>query len=197
MTADPLLEAAARVRAEGLIAYPTETTYGLGADATLGARRGRAPNLEGSTTHGSPSRFSSPERRCARRSAVSWDPRHSVLWLPSGRDPSPSSCVAARSSQEVLRAPGAPWACAARLIPWHMRLAVRLADEGLGPVTATSLNRERCAAGENAQRSARGLRRWLRALPGSSISRVWRSPTVAQAPSSTRPAPNRAFSGKA
>ena len=33
MSGDPLEQAVRRVRAEGLVAYPTETVWGLGADA--------------------------------------------------------------------------------------------------------------------------------------------------------------------
>ena len=139
MTEDPLLEAAARVRAEGLVAYPTETTYGLGADArspraiaALQDWKGRDPEQPLSILVTGPEMCGALgcELGPAAESLVAafW-PGPLTLVVRCGSPFAPGVLGPARTLG--LRCSSHPLAHA---------LAVRLAEEGLGPVTATSLN---------------------------------------------------------
>jgi L-threonylcarbamoyladenylate synthase len=160
------LEAAvAHVRAGGLVAYPTETVWGLGADASSAAAvdglrrwKGREPGqaisllvdgLEAAERLGV---RASPE---ARRLAARFWPGPLTLILPA---------PAGRFAPGVARDDGAvglrcsPDATAAAL-------ARALARAGVGPLTATSLNR----AGEPPARSAEQARELCRRHPGPRI----------------------------
>jgi L-threonylcarbamoyladenylate synthase len=137
--ADPFELALAELRAGGLVAYPTETVWGLGADArsapALAALRrwkGRGPApLSVLVTDLAEARelgLEVPET--ARRLAAAYWPGPLTLVLPGpGRlDPA----VARADGAVGLRCPAHPTAHA---------LARACARAGIGPVTATSLNR--------------------------------------------------------
>ena len=139
MTVDPLLEAAARVRAEGLIAYPTETTYGLGADASSARAVSALQRWKGRDAHQPLSVLVTGAQMCealgcelgpaAERLVATFWPGPLTLVLRCRTAFAPG--VAGPNGTLGLRCSSHPLAHA---------LAVRLASEGLGPVTATSLN---------------------------------------------------------
>lgn len=157
---DPLGQAARWVKGGGLIAFPTETVWGLAADASsaealLRLRRwkGRdagAPvsvlveNVEAAEARGAS--FSAP----ARRLADAFWPGPLTLIVPAERG---FAAGVARADGGVgLRCSSHPLAGA---------LARRLDREGAGPPTATSLNRsgEPPAASRDAARACCGLMR--------------------------------------
>ena len=134
-------EALERIGRGGLVAYPTETLYGLGADAT---RDDAVARLQGWKGRGADQplsllvesadalgvigvRLPAAARRLAR--ALWPGPLTLVLpcdrKLPGGVARSSDGAVGVRCSSHPLAA----------------ELARRLARRGLGPVTATSLNR--------------------------------------------------------
>jgi L-threonylcarbamoyladenylate synthase len=139
-TGDPLAAAVARIRAGGLVAYPTETVWGLGADASSEAavralwrwkgREAEKPlallvadpaDLDGLGVTVSPAARALIER--------SW-PGPVTLVLPCTR----------RFAPGITRADGALGVrCSPH--PVARELARRLARAGLAPITATSLNR--------------------------------------------------------
>lgn len=137
--AQTLGEALAELRAGGLVAYPTETVWGLGADARSTCAvarlrrfkgRGEAPlsvlitGLEEASALG----LEVPET--ARRLAAAFWPGPLTLVLPG------PGCLAAG----IPRADGAVGLrCSAH--PTARGLAHACARAGIGPVTATSLNR--------------------------------------------------------
>jgi L-threonylcarbamoyladenylate synthase len=140
VTADPLLEAAARVRAEGLIAYPTETIYGLGADARSARAVAALQAWKGRDARQPLSILVTGAQMCetlgcelgptARSLVAAFWP--GPLTLVTRCRTTFASGVAGPGGRVGLRCSSHPLAHA---------LALRLADEGLGPVTATSLNR--------------------------------------------------------
>ncbi len=136
----PLVGAVARVRDGGLVGYPTETVWGLGADASnddavaaLRRFKGRAEAapiavlVEGI---GSLEALGFEVRPAARRLAKRFWPGPLTLVMPCTR----------RLAVGIGRADGAVGVRCSQH-PSAMALAKRLADEGAGPVTATSLNR--------------------------------------------------------
>lgn len=138
-----------RVRAGGLVAYPTETVWGLGADACSEtavaalrrwkARTGDAPL---SLLVDAPSALGAlgcEPQRAARRLAAAFWPGPLTLVLRCAR----------RFAAGVARGDGAVGLrCSSH--PVASAFAAELARAGVGPVTATSLNR----SGEPAARSA-------------------------------------------
>lgn len=136
----PLDAAPDWVRGGGLLAYPTETVWGLGADARsdaalkrLRAFKGRAADAPVSILVSGPSALATLGFRlagAARKLAADFWPGPLTLVLP----------CAGRFAAGVARADGAvgvrcsshPLACA---------LARRCEDAGVGPLTATSCNR--------------------------------------------------------
>ena len=148
MTADPFGAAAEWVRGGGLLAYPTESVWGLGADAVSppaleGLRRWKRRGLDEPISilvedlEALEALGFAPGERAARLAAAFW-PGPLTLVLP---------CTG-RFAPGVARADGAVGVrCSSH--PVAAALARRLRAEGVGPITATSLNR----SGEPAARS--------------------------------------------
>jgi L-threonylcarbamoyladenylate synthase len=161
-------EAVERLRGGGLVGYPTETLYGLGADASsnaavdaLYAWKGRAPDEPVSVLvadAGSLPRLGLVSGPAARRLAQLFWP--GPLTLVLARDDGGAPALARR----VGRADGAVGVrCSSH--PVARALASAAAKGGVGPVTATSLNR----SGEPAART----RREARALCGDAPGTPW------------------------
>jgi L-threonylcarbamoyladenylate synthase len=139
VTGDPLLEAVARVRGEGLVAYPTETTFGLGADArsaravaALQTWKGRGPGQPLSilvTGQEMCEALGCELGSAAKRLIAAFWPGPLTLVVRCRNPFAPG--VAGPDGTLGLRCSSHPLAHA---------FALRLAEEGLGPVTATSLN---------------------------------------------------------
>ena len=136
---DPLHSALERIRAGGLVAYPTETVWGLAADATSDAALARLRAFKGRTEEHpiailvdgidalGPLDFEFGPS--ARRLAKHYWPGPLTLVLPCGHRFAPG--VASTDGSVGVRCSAHPLASA---------FARRLRAEGLGPVTATSLN---------------------------------------------------------
>ena len=140
MIPDPLGEAARWLRSGGLLAYPTETVWGLGADATSEtavARLLRWKRREASEPlailielAGDLAALGFEPGPATRRLAGLFWPGPLTLVLPSR----------GRFARGVARADGAVGVrCSAH--PLAGALARRLRRERVGPITATSLNR--------------------------------------------------------
>jgi L-threonylcarbamoyladenylate synthase len=139
MKENPLLEALARVRGEGLVAYPTETTYGLGADAQSARAVAALQDWKGRDTGQPLSILVTGLEMCealgcelgsaATRLIAAFWPGPLTIVVRCRRPFAPG--VAGAGGRVGLRCSSHPLAHA---------FAVRLAEEGLGPVTATSLN---------------------------------------------------------
>jgi len=170
VTADPLLEAAARVRAEGLIAYPTETTYGLGADARSTRAVASLQTWKGRDAQQPLSILVTGEQMCE---ALGCELGPAAQRLVAAFWPGPLTLVVHCRTQFArgVAGPGGALGLRCSSHPLAHALAVRLAEEGLGPVTATSLNlsgaepartrrdaQAACMGGPNAP--------WLLDLPG-------------------------------
>jgi L-threonylcarbamoyladenylate synthase len=131
------IERAARVLREGgLVAFPTETVYGLGADATnaaavakIFAAKGRPPT--------NPLIVHVADASAARRYAIDWPPAASHLadrfW------PGPLTLVL-RKSPDVVPAVSAGLGTVGLRVPDHP-LALQLLKQFDGPVAAPSANR--------------------------------------------------------
>lgn len=137
---DPLGDAVARIRDGGLLAYPTETVWGLGADARLDAAVERLRAWKGRPTaapisilvegFGALEGLGLEADPAARELAAKFWPGPLTLVLP-GRG---------GFARGVARADGAVGVrCSSH--PLAAALARRLRAAGVGPVTATSLNR--------------------------------------------------------
>jgi L-threonylcarbamoyladenylate synthase len=137
---DPLGDAARWLRSGGLLAYPTETVWGLAADATSDAavtrllrwkgRQGGEPLAILIELEADLPRLGFEPGLDARRLAALFWPGPLTLVLPCRR----------RFAKGVARADGAVGVrCSAH--PLAAALARRLRAERVGPVTATSLNR--------------------------------------------------------
>jgi tRNA threonylcarbamoyl adenosine modification protein (Sua5/YciO/YrdC/YwlC family) len=137
---DPLGEAADRLRAGGLLAYPTETVWGLGADARspsalarLRAWKGRGDEAPIAILVADAAALAGAGIECGRaatRLIEAFWPGPLTLVLP----------CRTRFAPGVARADGAVGVrCSAH--PLARALARRLAREDVGPITATSLNR--------------------------------------------------------
>lgn len=139
MIPDPIGEAVDRVRSGGLLAYPTETVWGLGADATsdralarLARWKGRPADEPISILIDEPAALVSlgfAMSRAAHRISQAFWPGPLTLVLPGGQGFAPG---VARSDGAVgVRCSSHPLAAA---------IARRLRSERVGPMTATSLN---------------------------------------------------------
>ncbi len=137
---DLLADAAERLAAGGLVAFPTETVWGLGADASSSAAVGRLLAWKGREATQPISVLIDDEAALAelgielsslaRRLAAAFWPGPLTLVLPCPRALAPG----------VARADGAVGVrCSPN--PLARALARRLREAGLGPLTATSLNR--------------------------------------------------------
>ena len=136
---DPLGDAARWVRAGGLLVYPTETVWGLGADAQSEEAVGRLRGWKGRSERAPISILVEDAHRLealgfevgagARRLISEFWPGPLTLVLPCRR----------RFASGVARDDGAV-GVRCSLHPLAAALARRLADEGVGPITSTSLN---------------------------------------------------------
>jgi L-threonylcarbamoyladenylate synthase len=137
---DPLGDAARWLRSGGLLAYPTETVWGLGADATSEpaiarllrwkARDGSDPLAILVEAPGDLAMLGVEPTRAARRLTGLFWPGPLTLVLPCSR----------RFARGIARADGAVGVrCSSH--PLATALARRLRGERVGPITATSLNR--------------------------------------------------------
>jgi L-threonylcarbamoyladenylate synthase len=147
---DPLGDAARWVREGGLLAYPTETVWGLGADAGSEDAVQRLRDWKG-RSEGSPISILVEDAHmlevlgleasaAARRLISAFWPGPLTLVLPCRR----------RFASGVARDDGAV-GVRCSLHPLAAALARRLAREGVGPITSTSLN----PSGEPAVRTRR------------------------------------------
>jgi len=137
---DPLGDAARWLRSGGLLAYPTETVWGLAADATSDAAIARLLRWKGrqggdplailvEVEADLPRLGFEPGPEAKKLAALFW-PGPLTLVLPCRR----------RFAKGVARGDGAVGVrCSAH--PLAAALARRLRADGVGPITATSLNR--------------------------------------------------------
>ncbi|MCZ6463548.1 MAG: L-threonylcarbamoyladenylate synthase [Proteobacteria bacterium] len=138
--ADPLADAVAELRAGGLVAYPTETVWGLAAVADsaaavarLRAWKGRAEDQPLPVLLAGPDSLTSCGVRvspAARTLMAAFWPGPLTLVLPASGRFAPG--VARADGAVGLRCSSHPLAAA---------LATAVEASGLGPVTATSFNR--------------------------------------------------------
>jgi L-threonylcarbamoyladenylate synthase len=166
MLACRVAEAVERLRAGGLVAYPTETLYGLGADArsdaalaALARWKGRASDQPVSVlVDGAAAlpRLGLAPSTAAQRLAASFWPGPLTLVLPAA-DP-----AQARFARGVARSDGAVGVrCSPH--PVARALAAALARADAGPITATSLNR----SGEPPARTRKEARALCAGAPGA------------------------------
>jgi L-threonylcarbamoyladenylate synthase len=159
---DPLGEAVARVREGGLLAYPTETVWGLGADARRDAAVARLRawkrRPEGASISILVDGIDALEAlgveagAAARELAAKFWPGPLTLVLPARGG----------LARGVARADGAVGVrCSSH--PLATALARRLRAAGVGPITATSLNR----SGEEPARTREEAERLCDAGPDS------------------------------
>ena len=135
--ASAIAEAAAMLRAGGLVAFPTETVYGLGALATDAAAIARVFAAKGRPAHNplilhvaSPAlaaRFALFDGRAERLAAAFW-PGPLTLVLPLQRDAGIAAAATAGLDTVAVRVPRHP-------------TALRLLEAVGGPVAAPSANR--------------------------------------------------------
>jgi len=138
--ADPLGEAVRRVAEGGLLAYPTETVWGLGADARSDAAVARLRDWKG---RGEDSPISILVEDFVALSDLGFELGPGAKRLMGAFWPGPLTLVLrcrARFAEGVARADGAVGVrCSSH--PLAAALTRRCVREGLGPLTATSLNR--------------------------------------------------------
>jgi tRNA threonylcarbamoyl adenosine modification protein (Sua5/YciO/YrdC/YwlC family) len=136
---DPLRDAVDRIRAGGLVAYPTETAYGLGADATSEAALARLRRWKG-RSEAQP--LSILVHGAAALAALGCEAGPRALALAAAFWPGPLTLVVPcrqRFARGVAREDGAlGLRCSSH--PLAAQLARRLSLAGVGPITATSLN---------------------------------------------------------
>ena len=110
MSAGPEEIAAAlqRLKSGGLAAFPTETVYGLGADARSQPAVRRVFEVKGRPAH-NPLIVHVAGEEMARPSRAPGPPRPPASPPPSGQAPSPSSCPGARASPTWSPPAGPPW----------------------------------------------------------------------------------------
>lgn len=164
MIPDPIGEAVDWVRNGGLLAYPTETVWGLGADARSGASIETLQRWKGRDASTPVSILVSD---AAELAALGFEVTAVAERLASAFWPGPVTLVLHCSSEfarGVARDDGAVGVrCSSH--PLCGAIARRLAIEGVGPITATSLNtsgspaarnlaqaREACRSGDAAPR---------------------------------------------
>ena len=164
LTGYSLDRAVAELRSGALLAYPTETLFGLGADGRcptaverLRHWKGREPErplpilVEGSEAL---ARLGVELSPLPRRLTEAFWPGPLMLVLPCDETFAPG--VARRDGAVGFRCSAHPLAAA---------LARRVAREGIGPLTATSLNR----SGEPPARTRSEAARYCDGRPGSPI----------------------------
>jgi len=149
MIPDPLGDAVRRVRDGGLVGYPTETVWGLAADASTDAAVERLLRWKGRETDEPVAiLLEGPEAAedagvelgaAARRLVNAFWPGPLTLVVPCTQRYAPG--VAREDGAVGVRCSSHPLATA---------LARRLRREGVGPITATSLNRRGEAPAQSA-----------------------------------------------
>lgn len=139
MLPDPLGEAVDWVRGEGLLAYPTETVWGLGADARS---RRALERLVGWKGRPADAPISILVGALEDLEALGFAVDEGARRLAGQFWPGPLTLVMAcegRFAPGIARTDGAVGVrCSAH--PLARALARRLAREGVGPITSTSLN---------------------------------------------------------
>jgi L-threonylcarbamoyladenylate synthase len=137
---DPIGDAARWLRDGGLLAYPTETVWGLGADATSDAAVARLQRWKGRDS-GEP--LAILIEVADDLSRLGFEPGPAAKRLAGLFWPGPLTLVLRcreRFAPGVARADGAVGVrCSSH--PLATALARRLRAEKIGPITATSLNR--------------------------------------------------------
>ena len=140
MIPDPLGDAARWLRSGGLLGYPTETVWGLGADATSDAAIARLLRWK-ARDDGDP--LAILVELAADLPRLGFEPGPEVKRLAALFWPGPLTLVLpcrGRFAPGVARADGAVGVrCSAH--PLAAALARRLRADRVGPITATSLNR--------------------------------------------------------
>ena len=140
MSALSVAEAAARVRSGGLVAYPTETVWGLGADAASECAVERLRRFKG---RDAARPISILVESAAALESLGFRVSPQARALVAAFWPGPLSLVLPcrrRFARGIAREDGAVGVrCSSH--PVAAALAERLAREGLGPLTATSLNK--------------------------------------------------------
>jgi L-threonylcarbamoyladenylate synthase len=136
---DPIGEAVAWIRQGGLLAYPTETVWGLGADAEADASLERLRRWKG---RGEAEPISILVAEVADLEVLGFQLGSAAEGLAAAFWPGPLTLVLScerRFGRGVARADGAVGVrCSAH--PLAAAVARRLRSEGVGPITATSLN---------------------------------------------------------
>lgn len=136
---DPIGEAVSWVREGGLLAYPTETVWGLGADATADASLERLRRWKG---RGESEPISILIEDVADLDALGFRLGSAATRLAAAFWPGPLTLVIrceGRLAAGVARSDGAV-GVRCSIHPLAAALARRLRAEGTGPITATSLN---------------------------------------------------------
>ncbi len=137
---DPLGEAVAGLRDGGLVAYPTETVWGLAADATSDAAQQTLRAWKGRGDH---SPVSILLENVAELGPLEFEFGGGARRLAQAFWPGPITLVLTcrrHFALGVAREDGAVGVrCSSH--PLAMALARRCRSEGVGPITATSLNR--------------------------------------------------------
>jgi L-threonylcarbamoyladenylate synthase len=137
---DPLGDAARWLRSGGLLAYPTETVWGLGADARSDAAVARLRRWKG-RDEADP--LAILVERATDLPQLGFAPGPTAMRLAALFWPGPLTLVLpcrTRFAPGVARADGAVGVrCSSH--PLAAALARRLRGERVGPITATSLNR--------------------------------------------------------
>jgi tRNA threonylcarbamoyl adenosine modification protein (Sua5/YciO/YrdC/YwlC family) len=145
---DPLGDSVRWLAGGGLLAYPTETVWGLGADATSDAAVGRLLRWKG---RGGDSPLSIVVDTSTALENLGIDVSRGAYRVAAAFWPGPITLVLRcprRFAAGVARADGAIGVrCSSH--PLAAAIARRLRAEGVGPMTATSLNR----SGDPAARS--------------------------------------------
>ena len=156
----PLRDAVERVRAGGLVGYPTETVWGLGADACSESAVAKLRRWKG---RGEDAPISVLVDAVSALDALECEPRRSAGRLADAFWPGPLTLVlrcARRFAEGVARRDGAVGLrCSSH--PVAKAFAEALARAGAGPVTATSLNHSGVPAARTASEA-----RALCAAPG-------------------------------
>jgi tRNA threonylcarbamoyl adenosine modification protein (Sua5/YciO/YrdC/YwlC family) len=136
---DPIGDAVSWIRAGGLLAYPTETVWGLGADAATDASLERLRRWKG---RGEAEPVSILVEGAADLEALGFRVGGAARRLAAAFWPGPLTLVLRCERQfgrGVARSDGAVGVrCSAH--PLAAAIARRLRSQGVGPITATSLN---------------------------------------------------------
>ncbi len=139
MIPDPIGESVRWLRSGGLLAYPTETVWGLAADAASEQSVERLRRWKG---RGEDAPIALLVESAEAAEALGFELRRSGRRLAGDFWPGPLTLVVAgnrKLASGIARADGAVGLrCSSH--PLAAALAQRLGAEGVGPVTATSLN---------------------------------------------------------